>query len=441
MDNQFNKFLSSLQVDGNDRVNTINLNASENFTSQSVKKVIGSHPAYDCYHFAPLGGMKNDHWSFIETSFTEKMRLHLENISKEFFGTPLIDPRPKGGQIAEISVLLGVAGRGDTVFYVGEEDGGHFGLSQMAKIAGIRLEPIVFYHTSHLIDIDSTIMKMWDVSSRSPLGENRNKPKALIISQSFVLRRQHIQELCSKVRNAFPDIIITWDASHTLGLVIGKEYPHPLDKGVDILHANTHKTFPGPQKAIVVFSEHLQEKVRNQVSTIIAPVIQSNCGTSEIFALAIAFEEMRQHGRKYAEQVCKNAKELAFSLQKEGFSVIGENFGFTETHQVWFCLSDKENTLESFKLLHKAGIRGNPVMLPFTGGRWGFRIGTAAMTRRGMEETEMREIARFFRKVIIDKVEPLKIRKETKEFMNAFPLSELAFVLDPSEVFEIQVVG
>ena len=359
----------------------------------------------------------------------------MEDLSKELFGTDLFDPRPKGGQIAEISVLLGVASRGDTVFYVGEDDGGHYGMSQMAKIAGIRMESIVFHHTSHLIDIDSTIMKMRDIVGQSPLGENRNEPKALIISQSFVLRRQHIRDLCSRVRDAFPNIVITWDASHTLGLIIGKEYPHPLDKGVDILHANTHKTFPGPQKAIIAFSPDLDETVRQNVSSIVCPVVQSNCGTGEIFALAVAFEEMRQHGRKYASQVCKNAKQLAYHLKKEGFHVVGENFDFTETHQVWITLSDKETTLNGFNLLHKAGLRANPAILPFTGKRWGFRFGTAGMTRRGMEETEMREIARFLRKVLIDKKEPYAVRSETKEFMNAFPLSELRFVLDTNEAF------
>lgn len=437
MENHFQKFISSLKVDANDRASTINLNASENITSKAVKGILGTHPAYDCYHLSPPGGSEDDHWSFIETSFMDKIRTHIENLGKELFGTARIDPRPKGGQAAEIAVLLGIAKRGDLVFYVDEHDGGHFGLSQMAEVAGIRLEPIVFHHTSHLIDIESTINRMRDIAGAQRYGGYRNKPKALVISQSFVLRKQPIRDLCTRVKEEFPEIIITWDSSHTLGLVLGREYPHPLENGVDVLHANTHKTFPGPQKAVLAYSEDLPKEIIESIGFTICPILQSNCGTGEIFSLAVAFEEMRRHGREYAKQVCKNAKALAQNLKKQGFSVVGESFGFTETHQVWTTVTDKETAIKSYKHLHSAGIRVNPVMLPFTGGCWGIRMGTPSLTRRGLKETDMKEIARFLRKVLIDRVKPSTIRKETREFMSAFPISELEYVLDTDEMSEI----
>lgn len=422
------QFIRLLNGDASERYNTINLIASENVTSPLVKYIIGLHPAYDCYHLAPPNDLENRYWLHLENPFIKNIRKTLETLSENLLKTPILDPRPKGGQTAEIAVLLGLARCGDTVFVVEEEDGGHFGLFKMAQVAGINLKPIIFDHATQLIDIDATIKRMKSCGN--------SNVKAIIVAQSIVLRKQNISELCIKVKEQFPDIKVTWDVSHILGLIMGGEYPNPLENGVDILHGSTHKTFPGPQKGILAFSKNMKIELINNVYEIIFPSFQSNTGTTEIFALAIAMIEMKQFGKAYAKAVCNNAKQLATTLYEYGFDVIDKRFGFTETHQVLFTLSSEQLVMHAFRKLNEAGIKVNPVIVPFTNGLWGFRLGVSNLTRRGLKAEEMKTIAHFIKMVILDNKDIYSIKQQTKELMSAYPIHQLKYTLELDEVKE-----
>ncbi len=132
---------------------------------------------------------------------------------------------------------------------------------------------------------------------------------------------------------------------------------------------------------------------------------------------------MLEYGEKYAAQIVKNAKALAEALAEEGFKVIGEDKGYTESHQVIVDVSDLHPAAGGWAapLLEEAGIILNKNLLPWdplekVNEPSGLRIGVQEMTRVGMMEDEMKEIARFIRRVLIDKEDPAKVRRDVYGF-------------------------
>jgi glycine hydroxymethyltransferase len=409
-----------LTQEANWRQQTISLNASENYTSPLVKKIIGQHPSYDFYAFPPSGGIIEGPWCFSGQPYLEQIEQHINHLGQQLLNCGQIDARAKGGQAAEITVLLGLAEAHDAVFYVQEKDGGHFGLNFMSQKLGIQLIPICFNNENFQIDIQQTLQRMKIV------WQKNTKRKLIIIGQSFILRQQPLQALVNVVKNEFNDVLICYDVSHTLGLIIGQQFPNPILQDVDIIHGSTHKTFPGPQKAIIGFSTHLDKKLKETVQFALSPGLQSNCGTSEILALAIALEEMKVYGKDYAAAVCQHAKYFSSLLDKLGFNVIGKQFGFTETHQVWLAIGNEQQAWQAFGDLHKASIRAYPAYLPYVN-TWGLRLSTNAITRLGFQREEISRLAEWIKQILIDKISPNKIKDSVQKLMQIFPIQNVKY--------------
>jgi glycine hydroxymethyltransferase len=400
------------------REQTINLNASENYTSALVKKTL-SHPSYDFYAFPPSGGTIKGPWDFSEP-YLWQIEQHINQLGKELLECEIIDARPKGGQAAEVSVLLALAKTGDTVFYVEEKDGGHFGLNYMSEKMGIQLMPLCFDPDSFLLDTQKSLALMKTV------WKETSSPHLIMIGQSFILRKQTLDEFSYEIKKIFPHVFIAYDVSHTLGLMIGKQFPNPLSQGIDLIHGSTHKTFPGPQKAIIGFPNNFNLDLRDKIQKAISPGLQSNCGTSEILALAVALEEMKIHGEEYAKKVCINAKYFANLLDTLGFNVIGKHFDFTETHQIWIAMGDEQQAWQAFSDLHVGGIRVYPAFLPCVK-TWGLRLSTNAITRLGFTENEINLLSEWIKKILLEKMSPKIIKQQVKNLMANFSIKQVKY--------------
>lgn len=402
------------------RHKTINLNASENYTSPVIKQLIGLHPSYDFYDFPPSGGFIKGPWCFSNSTYQQKIRNHINKLSDDLLSCPILDARAKGGQAAEIAVLTGLAQTNDQVFYIRVKDGGHFGLNFYSEKIGIKLIPICFNKHKYQIDVDNTIKlmkKVWKTSIAR---------KLIILNQSFILCQQPIKKLVQKIKDIYPDAVITYDISHTLGLIIGKQFVNPASAGVDILHGSTHKTFPGPQKAIISFPISCSNNIIENIQHALSPGLQSNCGTSEILALAAALEEMKLYGESYAHATCQHAKHLANSLARNGFNIAGKIFGFTKTHQVWMIIGTKNQAWNACAKLHRAGIRVYPANLPFVN-TWGLRLGTNAITRLGFSKHEIEKTGQWITAILLKNAKPENIFNNVKSLMNKFPIKEVKF--------------
>jgi len=302
------------------------------------------------------------------------------------------------------------------------ESGGHFALEPICEDAGIRISHVAFDPRTLQIDPDATAARV----------NGDPKAKLVMIDLSFLLRQQPIQALRSLLNE---DVLLAVDISHPMGLVLGGVYQQPALEGADIVHGNTHKTFFGPQKGWVGFfpkSPRINlETVVKPICNKICPQLQSNCSTGSMLAMLIALEEALEFGHSYARQVVANARALARYCQSYGLTVIGESFGFTETHQVWLRIGQPEATLKLVRnRLNPAGVRTNNIALPGEKGAHGLRLGTNVLTRRGYKENDIEVVAAILKRVILGKEPTSKLREDVVEFLRPHPLSQLSYTLD-----------
>jgi len=215
-------------------------------------------------------------------------------------------------------------------------------------------------------------------------------------------------------------------------LIAGKCFQDPLKEGADVLVGSTHKTFPGPQGGIILCGEELADKIDEAVF----PGLVSNHHLHHVAGLGITAAEMLEFGEAYAKDTIRNAKKLAESLYELGFNVLCEDLGFTESHQLVMDVSDIGRAVEMAKKLEENNIILNKNLLPWddvnrSNDPSGIRIGTQEVTRRGMKESEMAEIAEYIKRVLIDKKD---VKREVSEFMADY--TEVHYAFEESEAYK-----
>jgi glycine hydroxymethyltransferase len=398
------------------RESSLSLTASENYPSVLVR-MLGSGLQGGFYHFDPPFDAPADEWHFPDSGAMGTFAKKLRALGMSLFEAQTFDWRPNGGSAAELAVMLGTCSRGDAIVHFAHGDGGHFALEDLANKIGIQVFHLPIVQRTLLIDVDRLKQMLRDYPHI----------KLVILDQSFKLRWQPLLD----IREALPPgVLLSYDCSHDGGLIAGNVLPQPLLQGADVVHGNTHKTIPGPQKAFISFAD-AEHPLLAPISTWLCPRLQSNSHAQQIVPMLIALTEMAMFGREYAQQTTRNAKVLAAALAEEGFFVSGEHFGHTETHQVHLVLGSPTKALRSVtEVLPHAGFRVNNVEIPGTGGSFGLRLGTQAMTRRGMREAEFKEIARLLAKVLLKREEPAQVRNEVEALLSDFPLFPLRYSFD-----------
>jgi len=190
---------------------------------------------------------------------------------------------------------------------------------------------------------------------------------------------------------------------------------NPLDEGADAMFGSTHKSFPGPQGGFVVSNrEDLIEKVGNTLS----PSLVTSHHIHRLPALAASILEMKAFGTEYAEQIVKNTKALGQALDERGFTVLGKERGYSDTHII---LLDTKKEVADLQYPAKY-MEGAHILCSddFSGYTSDVRIGTQEVTRRGMKEKEMSVIADFLKRVLIDKEDIATVAKEVEDFSRRF---------------------
>ena len=232
----------------------------------------------------------------------------------------------------------------------------------------------------------------------------RERPDLLVLGGSMILFPHPVRELSEAVHEYGG--VVAYDASHVLGLIAGGEFQDPLREGADILYASTHKTFPGPQGALVLTNdERLYERLRENIYHKIVDNIHLN----RLAALAVTIEEMRRFGKTYARRIVENAQELASSLDSLGTPVKARDKGYTRSHQVVLDLPDAEARVGVRNRLEECGIITDSDV----------RLGTGEVSRRGMGRREMRRIARLIHDAM-EGADPKLIKRKVAELMRRF---------------------
>lgn len=385
----------------------LHLTINENQLSKLANSFLGSKLS-ERYYF---GGGSDGVVDFVKFTFVgmpEVEALVNEAIKsvKEMTGAAVVNLNCLSGVHAMMCAILSTTEPGDTVMTLDQEDGGHFATKGIIDRIGRKHAFVSFDLNTLQFDVEKTAKTF-----------RETKAKALYLDVSNHLNPHNLREL----RNALgQEAIIIYDASHTLGLILGGEFQSPFKEGADVICANTHKTLAGPQKGIVMFKD---QSFGDKANAIISSYLYSSVHVSSLIALSVAILEWKEFGAEYSKQVINNSRFLGSEFSKLGYELRKSNSGeYSDNEQLQIYIPDAVPYIKLYKNLVDNNISVN--FQNVMGGRYFMRIGTQEITRRGMKELEMKKIASLVDKAIKGE----DVKNEVIEFNNKF--SELIYSFD-----------
>ncbi|HSA76970.1 MAG TPA: serine hydroxymethyltransferase, partial [Nitrosarchaeum sp.] len=338
-------------------------------------------------------------------------------LAKKLYKAKFADVRPISGVVANLAVYSAFTNPGDVMLAPSIPAGGHISHGKKEHsgtaglVHGLEIEFYPFDAEEMTIDVEKTKQKVEELKKAG------NLPKMAMFGGSLFLFPHPVKELADFLKSF--DMHINYDAAHVAGLIAGGRFQDPLREGADTMTMSTHKTLFGPQGGLVLGSEKHEEPIKKATF----PGLTSSHHIHHMAGKAVAFAEALEFGKDYANQVIKNAKVFAESLNDAGFKVLGEKRGFTESHQIAVNVLDYSDGGKVEADLEKANIIVNRQLIPgdIKAGRnyfhpGGIRLGVSEITRLGMKQNEMKEIASYIKEVIIDKKDPKKILTKVKSF-------------------------
>ncbi|MCI6152833.1 MAG: serine hydroxymethyltransferase [Fusobacterium perfoetens] len=388
----------------------IELIASENFVSPSVLEAAGSIMTNKYAEGYPD---KRYYGGCVYVDVAEKLAIER---AKKLFNVNYVNVQPHSGSQANMGVYKALINIGDTILGMRLDHGGHLTHGKNVNFSGKDYN-VYSYSVSketELIDYDEVERIAMEV-----------KPKLIVAGASAyarVIDFKKFREIADKV-----GAYLMVDMAHIAGLVATGEHPSPIPYA-DVVTTTTHKTLRGPRGGVIMTNN---EEIAKKINKTIFPGIQGGPLMHIIAAKAVAFKEALEPSfKEYQHQVVKNAKVLAKVLEEGGLRIVS---GGTDNHMVLIDVKANKGLTgaQVEKALEIAGITVNKNGIPYDTEKpmvtSGIRIGSPAMTTRGMKEKEMEQIAKFILEVVdnINNVEKLQeIREEVKALCLKFPLYE-----------------
>lgn len=385
---------------------TLELIASENFTSVPVLEAQGSvmtnkyaegYPARRYY-----GGCE----------YVDKAEALAIERAKELFGAEYANVQPHSGSQANMAVFFTLLKPGDTFLALDLACGGHLSHGLKINFSGKFYNPIPYGldRATERIDYDS-------IQALAKL----HKPKFILAGASAYSREidfKRLREICDESHCA-----LFVDMAHIAGLVAAGLHQSPVPYA-EIVTSTTHKTLRGPRGGFIL----ARKEYGKMIDSCVFPGMQGGPLMHVIAAKAVAFKQaMSPEFKKYQQQIVRNSKAFAGSLAEKGYRIIS---GGTDNHLFLVDLSSQKITgKETQELLERVNITVNKNLIPFDplppSQTSGVRLGTPAVTTRGLTETEILKVAEFIDSAIrsredINKLEA--IRKQVRELCGRFPL-------------------
>jgi len=388
---------------------------SENFTSKAVLKALGSVLTNKYSEGYPekryYGGNK----------FIDEVEILAVERAKKLFGVPHANVQPYSGSPANLAVYLALCNAGDTIMGQNLPDGGHLTHGWKASISGKYFKSVLYHVKSDgYLDIEEI---------RNLAKENQ--PKIIWIGATAYVRKLPFKEM-AEIADEINAYLIA-DISHIAGLIVSGMHASPKDYA-HIITTTTHKTLRGPRGAIIMVTEKGLKKdleLAEKIDRAVFPGLQGGPHNHQTAAIAVALKEATtQEFKEYGKQIIKNSKALVEELIKNNIKLVSNG---TENHMILIDLTPYGNGMGIFlqEACDLAGITLNKNTIPNEHSSpfypSGVRLGTPAVTTRGMKEGEMKLIGSFIAK-IIDEIKNYvlpnigEIKKEVLELCRRFPL-------------------
>ena len=418
----YNKVFDLLEKHHNWFKSSIPLIASENIPSPAVREAIVSD----------FGNRYAEGWPgervYAGCIYIDEVEIICNELAKKVFKSEFADCRATSGVVANLAIYSAFSNPGDYMLAASIPTGGHISHGKKEHsgtaglVHGLNIEHYPFSKEDMTIDVDATKKKVSEMIS------NGKKPAIAMFGGSLFLFPHPVKELASFMHDN--GIYINYDGAHVAGLIAGGQFQDPIGEGTDSMTMSSHKTLWGPQGGIIVSLERYAASIKKAIF----PGNTSSHHLHHVAGKAIALAESLEFGKEYAKQVISNAKTLAESLANFGFRVLGEKRGYTESHQLAVDVSNFGDGGTIEKELEKANIILNRQLLPgdIKSGKHymhpsGVRIGVPEVTRLGMKESEMKEIASFIKQIVIDKSDPNKVAGDVSKFREQFQKVHYAF--------------
>jgi len=416
--------------------NSIPLIASENIPSPAVREAVASD----------FGNRYAEGWPgervYAGCTFIDKVENICNDLARSVFKAEFADCRATSGVVANLAIYSAFSNPGDTMIASSIPTGGHISHGKKEHsgtaglVHGLVIEHFPFSKENMTIDVELTKKKV------DTMIDEGKGPKIAMFGGSLFLFPHPVKELSEFLHDR--NVYINYDGAHVAGLIAGGQFQDPLREGADSMTMSSHKTLWGPQGGIIVSVEKYSDSIKKAIF----PGNTSSHHLHHVAGKAVALAESLEFGEEYAKQVIKNAKMLAYSLANHGFNVLGEKRGYTESHQLAVDVSNYGDGGTIEKDLEKCNIILNRQLLPgdIKEGRnyfhpSGIRIGVPEVTRLGMKEDEMQEIATFIKKIVIDKQDNAKVLQNVTEFKKNFQKVHYAFDNETSAYQYIQLVN
>ena len=403
--------------------NTLELIASENFVSYPVLEMVGSvmtNKYAEGYPGARYYG------GCIHVDEAENLA---RDRAKELFKCEYANVQPHSGSQANMAVLMTFADIGDTIMGLDLAHGGHLTHGSKVNFSGKMYNAV-----SYQVNKDTGRVDLNNVHEIA----KKYKPKVIICGGSAYPRFVEFSEFKTIADSV--DAYLMADIAHPSGLVAAGIHPSPMPY-CDVVTTTTHKTLRGPRGGMIMMGKDFENKwgivapksgrvkmVSEILDTAVMPGIQGGPLMHVIAAKAIAYgEALDPKFKLYAADIVKNAKTMADAFIKKGYDIIS---GGTDTHVVLIDLTNKGVSGKAAeKSLEKAGITVNKNMVPFDKKSpfitSGIRVGTPALTTRGMGVNEMIQIVDLIDRVICnieDEKVSNNVNEKVKELCQSFPL-------------------
>jgi glycine hydroxymethyltransferase len=384
----------------------LELIASENFVSEAVLEAAGSvftnkyaegYPGKRYY-----GGCE----------YADVVENLARDRAKQLFGAEHANVQPHAGSQANMEAYAAVLQPGDTILGLNLAHGGHLTHGHHLNFSGktYKIVPYGVTKETETIDYDSLEKLAQEHRPKLIIGGGSAYPRIIDFSR--------MRQIADKV-----GALYLVDMAHFAGLVAGGAHPSPVPHA-HIVTSTTHKTLRGPRAGMILSKAEFAAAI----DKVVFPGMQGGPLMHIIAAKAICFQEaMQPEFREYSKQAVANAKVLAETLAAEGFRIIS---GGTDTHVMLVDVFSKGMLgSEAEKALGEAGITVNKNAIPFDVNPplkpSGIRIGTPALTTRGMKEAEMRQVGRWIAEALLQRTDAVvleRIRKDVLELCEAFPL-------------------
>src|ERR1700716_1188740 len=395
-----------IAMEANRQHEGLELIASENFVSMAVLEAAGSvftnkyaegYPGKRYY-----GGCE----------YADVVENLARDRAKQLFGAEHVNVQPHSGSQANAAAYMAVINPGDTILGLDLAHGGHLTHGHKLSFSG-KLYRVVFY------GVDKKTERI-DYDVLEAIAE-REKPKLIIGGGSAyprIIDFARMRQIADKI-----GALYLVDMAHFAGLVAGGVHPSPVPHA-HIVTSTTHKTLRGPRAGMILSKQEFAAAI----DKVVFPGMQGGPLVHIIAAKAVCFQEaMQPEFQEYARQIVANAKILSETLAAQGFRIISAG---TDTHLMLVDVFSRGMLgSEAEKALGEAAITVNKNAIPFATNPpmkpSGIRIGTPALTTRGMKEREMQQVGRWIAEALLHRTDAAvlaKVGKQVLELCEAFPL-------------------